>query len=158
MDWIDTVPSKAKDRLMGVCNSWIGTPYLARNRAKQMGVDCVNLVAGVFDELYRNTDICELPSLGMFTSLHGRKNGLPTIRALVTHFRPSLVMDGTIEPGDVVVVPVTPTNPNEGHVCIVGVKPITMIHAVQPKVTWTSLDQFANVISVFRPKDKHTWA
>lgn len=44
-------PDKRKEMLQKELLAWVGTPYRHQCRIKQVGADCIGLVAGVFSEI-----------------------------------------------------------------------------------------------------------
>lgn len=138
--------------------SWQGTPYLPGQCARQVGVDCVRFSSGVLADL-RGVPAPELPRLAQDLSYHAPAAALEAAAHMLRACRPlRRVRDGSVEPGDQLVVARTSGAP--GHAMVAGWQPFTLWHAPGPggRVEWTGLDLGrAAVLAVYRPTDKHAW-
>jgi cell wall-associated NlpC family hydrolase len=150
---------RALDRVL---NEWIGTPYMAGQRAKGMGVDCVQLIAGVLDDLFKPPTPTPVPRLPADSATHDIRSAYRTIHALADAWYVSpVVRDGTVQPGDVLVTRATnnrtgPRNP--GHAMIVGANPFEVVQAT-PVLGVHKVHLYAcrPVIRLYRPNRKDQW-
>lgn len=143
-------------RIEGILESWIDTPYMRGQCAKKQGVDCMRFVTAVFDELYRGVRP-RLPNIPQDASLHNRQLAWSTMRAIMRAYGPAKhVVDGVVEPGDVVVS--GPLNGGPGHAIFVAGKPSTMVHSANRSVTRTGVAVIGQkVFRIYRPLDKERW-
>lgn len=155
------LPGPVSLRLQQVLNRWVGTPYLRGQRVRGMGVDCVQLIAGVLDDLYRSTHPATIPRLWGDAGVHSER-GFAVIHALRRAYPSFVVRDGSIEPGDGVVVRTLPNTHGPrrpGHALIAGIKPGSFLHAASDTgVCWTSLQNLSPFVRVYRFYHKETWA
>lgn len=147
-------------RLLMVINSWMGTGYMAGQQAKKMGVDCVQFVGGILDELYRQPKT-HIPRLPQNAGIHSEGAGTATILALRKGIPSIEVADNWIEPGDVIVTRGTMNmraHPFAGHTLLAGCLKGTAVHAVPSAgVSWTSIDGVPGILRVYRPLNKELW-
>lgn len=150
-----------EQELLAVIDTWIGTPYMAGQRAKGQGVDCVQFVGGMLDDLYRSAIPSYIPRLPQNSGMHYPRAGFRTALSLRKQFRSSVVRDGCIEPGDVIVtrgIMDVATPRLMGHTLIAGAIPWTFVHSINViGVCWTSLQGVPGIIRIYRPVDKETW-
>jgi cell wall-associated NlpC family hydrolase len=156
--WLDLPPRPLK-RLEFVLRRWDRTPYMAGQRCRGIGVDCVQFVTAVLDELHGVST--KVPRLRPDSAVHDGRQALPTIKAIRAGFESVVVRDSTIEPGDVIVVRATPfpSGPRRyGHVLIAGWEVGTLFHAASPTgVSKTSLQGLQDVLRVYRDVNKDQW-
>lgn len=139
-----------------VVNRWISTPYRPKARVRQQGVDCVQLIAALLDELYDCpfTPIVSVPS---DVGFHDERRAIGSIRALRTMWRGSdVVRDRSVEPGDILVARISGRVVN--HALFVTEQPMTVIHA-QPDlgVIRQPLSHLSDPLRIYRPRMKHLW-
>ena len=142
---------------------WLGTPYMAGQRVRGIGVDCVQLIAGIFDNLFRRPSPTPVPRLRADAAIHCPDKGFATVKALLTAFPCDDVdAEKIIEPGDVLVVRASfdQNGPaNLGHCLIAGTETHTAIHAILPNgVCMAGTRAVGEILKVYRPKEKHLWA
>jgi len=124
-----------RQKLEGVINSWKGTPYAPGQQAKGIGVDCVRFVTGIMDEMSNTThDYTTLPP---DSYLHNPARSHAAVRQIIKLYAPfQKVIDGNIQPGDVLVV--GPRQGGPGHAYIVGCYDNELWDATGPGVKKTS--------------------
>ena len=148
-------------RVDDVLGSWEGTPYLSQHRIKAMGVDCYEIAAAFLDEMERKPrGSTVLPKLPPGIANNRPDMAARAIRVIVEAYEglESLV-DGSVETGDILVVRNTLRNDgpaHEGHSMIAGSEPYSVLHAVSPRVCWTTCAG-REIIKVYRAKAKHRW-
>lgn len=153
--WSDIAPNAAK-ALAGVLGRWDGTPYRPHARLRGQGVDCVNLLAAVYDALILPEHPTVLPKAPLDGALHGRQ-ATALIRALRLAVDAHDAEDGTIEPGDTLLVAATPQGRTGGHVMLAGVRPGSVFHASQRTgACYTGLGT-RTILRVYRPAMKTYW-
>lgn len=147
-------------RLMRVLESWIGTRYIAGQCARRAGTDCVQLVAGVLDDLHGVTPR-PVPRNGANAAANDVRAGFATIRAIRERYPSAVVRDRIIEPGDVIVTrpePQAGARNNPGHTMIAGAQPWSALDAMPRRgVQWTTLAAARPIVRVYRPMDKDRW-
>ena len=147
--WLPLAPA-AQARLAQILAEWKGTPYCpnARIKGRQGGVDCVRFVCSVLDEfLQREAE--PIYTLPPDAAMHTRAGALEVMRRIVRRYEPvTAVEDGTIKPGDVVVVGHPEGGP--GHAMIAGTVPNTLWQASTTCVHFTGLGLVAEQQKVFR--------
>lgn len=159
--WVALPDPRVEDRILRVYESWVGTRYMAGQQAKGMAVDCVNLVGGVLDELFRRNAPTPIPRLAGATGIGPASTGLAAAGVLRRQFPSEQCRDGTIEPGDVIICRSTldaQSADSFGHCVLAGVRPWSCLHAIpNVGVCWTGLGQINGVLRVYRVKDKESW-
>lgn len=143
--------------LEAVMRSWEGTPYKAGQRAKRLGVDCVHLVAGVFDELLERVKPTDVPRLPPDTGTHNPNAAMKTIRALMEAYHAEAIdpENPTLAPGDVVVVSGNPQGTGIGlnHCLICAPRKHLALHASsQGGVCRTGLGSM-HIMRVYRSRE-----
>jgi len=156
-----SVGTRLEDRLEVCLQSWVGTPYIELERIKAMGVDCIQLVAAFLDEMHRApAGTTSLPRMSAAAARHRPDLASKVIKLLRrAHSGSTIVRDGIVEPGDVLVVRsiLTTDGPeHEGHTMIAGARPYTVYHAVRPRVCQSSCEGW-EIMRVYRPKEKQSW-
>lgn len=155
---------RAQLRLGEVLGSWLGTPYSPGNQVKgpQGGVDCVRFVCAVLDELY-GTKRIPIPELPNDVAMHSRDTAFAAMRFLLRAYEPHReVVDGILEPGDVLVVAMPGGGP--GHAMIAGPDLNTLWHATGREVQragigflWAGYSDW-KLSAVYRVLDRERWA
>lgn len=146
-------------RILSVLKSWEGTPFMAGQRARRMGVDCVQLVGGVMDDLYRHATPMLIPRMKQDAGVHSDA-GFKQAHAIRKALHSIVVEDDTIEPGDVLVCRSTPDSNAPvrlGHCLLAGVRPNTALHACPTGVCFTSLSGIYPIMRIYRPLNKERW-
>lgn len=142
--------------------SWVRTPYRDGHRIPGIGADCVQLAAGVLDDLCRRKVPSQIPQLASGISPHDPRTAFQTILALRKLFPSVVVRDFSLEPGDLVVMRSIP-DPNgprrPGHVMIVGTVPWSCLHATRSGgVCWTSIEEASSgILRIYRSLEKEKW-
>ena len=150
---------RIEHRLMQVLQSWLGTPYMAGQQARGIGVDCVQLVGAVYDELYRLPARTVIPRLPPTIGIHNARAGFRTAKAIRDNFPSRVARGAIIEPGDVLIVRGTGLSRGPrlmGHTMIAGVKAFTAFHAV-PQVGVTLGATTVEIVRIYRPLEKERW-
>lgn len=158
--WRSLDPAIEK-RILSVYAGWMDTPYMPGQQVKHMGVDCTQMVGGVLDELYRRETKTLITRLPQNSGMHFPKAGFRTALDIRKQFDSFVARDGHIEPGDVVVTRGV-ADPRAwrrlGHALMAGVKPGTLLHAVNGVgVCWTSVQAIPGILRVYRPRNKEVW-
>ncbi len=156
LTWRPLDDSALTARIDSVLRSWANTPYMAGQRAKGAGVDCLRYVTAALDELTgRSTPA--IPNLPQDAALHDPILARETMRAIIRAYGPARRIDDlTVEPADVVVTGDPDGGP--GHAMIVGAEPNTIWHSTRPRVHTTGVqivDQ--KVFRIYRPLEKDQW-
>ena len=145
--------------LQAVLQSWRGTPYAHGQCRRGVAVDCVQFVAAVLDELY-GKPVKPLERKPADLAWHNRKEAIRTASVISRRFPNLIVRDGTIEPGDVLVVRIGKSLTSApGHAMIAGGVPNTIWHA-EPTVgvCFTGLGFIHDrIVRVWRPIGKEKW-
>lgn len=140
---------------------WIGTRYSAHQREIGCGVSCYALIARILDTLYGRQSPSDPPFINVDV---GACDG--NTSSLVFWFRREFPLDeveGTIEPGDLVVMRSISgsSGPDwKGHVMMAGMRQGQAIHALKATgVDWTSFaSNVGRVLKIYRPRNKESWA
>lgn len=154
-----SIGDRAEAAVLRALSRWEGTPYVLGSQAPGVrgGVDCVRFGCAVLDELYRTkTPIETLPP---DRALHDPAGAMRAMRRIRRLYMPNrIVEDGSIEPGDALVV--GPHNGGPGHLMIAGVDGF-LWHASGPPgpVVRTGLSTRQRVFRVYRaaPEIKARW-
>lgn len=145
-------------RLARILGEWEGTPYVAGQRMKKVGVFCTAFVASVLDELYRQ-EPTQLPALPIDISFHSKEGAMGGMRWFLRHYPNHVAVDnGILEPGDIVIT--GPVGGGPGHAMIVGPRENTIWEANGlGGVRYTGLtlaDQYV-YFGAFRLTDREVW-
>lgn len=149
------------------CRRWLGTPWAQDRRLVAQGVDCVNLVAGVYDGLFGNAVPTVVPALPPEASQHVAGITRPVVAALVRAFD-LRQLDGAearvVNPGDIGVVrsdprPGAPGGADHaGHALIAGNRAGRWLHVMRGGVVgWTSLVTQPPLIALYRSTRRDVW-
>lgn len=121
-----------------------------------VGVDCVQFVAAVLDELH-GLPVQPVPRYAHDMALNNPIMAARVARYLASRYPNTTEPGDLLEPGDVVVCALT-ANSGPGHVMIVGPDENTAWHSVESiGVTITSVASMVEVWNVWRSKDKVKW-
>lgn len=147
-------------RLEKVLVSWEETPYVPgqQRKGRDGGVDCIRFGCAVLDELYRRP-LTDLPPRAPDASMHDRAGSFSVMRQIIRRYPDHIaVEDGSVEPGDVLVV--GPNSGGPGHMMIVGHQRNTCWQASAGRVHFTglSLPASATLFRTFRMVDREQWA
>lgn len=115
----------AQARLAQVLASWDGTPYFAGQRCKGVGVDCIRFVVAVLDELAGTRTVVRV--LPGDVAHHAPALAFEALSRQLGLMPCSPVLDGVLEPGDVVAT--GPLDGGPGHALIVGPERLQAWHA-----------------------------
>ena len=89
-----------QDKLLGILESWIGTPYRHRAGVKGMGCDCVHLPIGVLTEMglmkVRKKDV---PHYAPDYHMHKTRSML--VDSIAKHLSAEEITDGSFMNGDI---------------------------------------------------------
>jgi len=147
-------------RLMRVLGSWVGTRYIPGQCARRAGTDCVQLVAGLLDELH-GVKPRPVPRKSANAAANDVRAGFATIRAIRDRYPSNVVRGGTIQPGDVVVTRAEQHRGaahHPGHTMMAGASPWSALDAMPSRgVQWTTLAASRAIVRVYRPMDKDQW-
>jgi len=106
------------------------------------------------DSLASKVEPTFVPRLPQLASIHSTRTAYRSITALLRAYKPRVVRDFTLRPGDVLVARAV-RNPGSlkrpGHAMIVGADPYSVIHAVKPRVAKSSVHGVEEIIRVYRP-------
>lgn len=148
--------------MTAILDRWLGTPHVAGQRLRGVGVDCVQFVAAFLDEAARlparTTEVPRLPQ-----DSGAADQWLCALRqvmgSILARHPADLVHDGQVEPGDIVVCRLGNAG-GPGHAMIVGGEPRRVYHASRParRVCWTGLGSIAYLDRIYRPQNKHRWS
>lgn len=159
--------AKIEDRIWEVMERWENTPYMAGMRTLKSGVDCVQLVAGVLDELYRFESRTEVPRMSPDASEHSDMPGQKVVAALRRGYPceqvPITKLEvNEIEPGDIIVVKARHTNGGPeryGHTMIASPRQGVALEAVPVAgVQFGCVEATTGILAVYRMQEKHRWA
>lgn len=142
--------------------SWVETPYMPGQRAKGIGTDCVQQVAGILDDLFKSQEPTDLPRIAPDSAIHDTRQAWPVIKGLRTaHYGSRVIRSGTIEPGDVIVTRATslPGAPRrQAHLLFACSTPFTALHAIQGVGSHiTTLEVTNGILRIYRPRRKDLW-
>lgn len=147
---------KFMDRLGVVLRAWEGTPYMAGQQAKKVGVDCVRFVCSVLDEMYRLPRTAT-PRLPPDKAMHDRKGAIGVMR-LIKRLYPHHIrvpIGQPVQPMDIIVVGHLTGGP--GHAILVGNRPNTLWQAGTRGVHYTGLGlagQWQHIFRIYRFTDR----
>lgn len=149
--------ARFEQRLVEVLDRWRGTPYMAGQQMRGVGVDCVRFVAAVLDEFYLREPV-PIETLPTDAALHARDSAIAGMKRLRELYMPNdPVEDGSLEPADVLVT--GPKNGGPGHAMIVGPRRNQLWHAAGNEVHTTGFAFFApflgnRIFRVYRMRDR----
>lgn len=132
---VKLVESIARARVVAIAREWLGTPYHHRARTKGAGVDCGQLIAGVFEEagLIPPVELEQYPHDWMLHRSEER------FRATVERYTQPVTGRGDALPGDILLFQFGRCI---SHGAIVDEWPLVIhAHAKQGKVIRSSMDQ-----------------
>lgn len=147
------------DLVETICASWQGTGYGLNRRTKGVYVDCVHFVAGVLDELFGSSHSSSLNSLLPDACVHNRRGVASIMRKWLRLYPHDLVVDGSLEAGDVVLLGPNGEETSTSHVLIAG-ECAKLWHATSgPGVCYIGyvLPQGLRLRAVFRSSEKYLW-
>ena len=148
-------------RIGEVLYSWLDTPYMLGQRSKGQGVDCINFLIAVLDELYgfARPELIGLRLRGD-RSLHNKIESERTKAAILSVYSPNCIVPSfQVEPGDIVIT--GPARGGPGHAMIVSDKPGVLVHATVRGGVQTAGCGYdrrtQRPLEVWRLLDKHRW-
>lgn len=145
-----------------ICNSWVNTPYMPGQRCKNVGVDCVQFICGVLDELNnRPCGSTEISRLSQDTGAndHDGMHGA-IIAKQIMKLNPAKRLDVfCLQPGDLVVCKLGRYG-GGGHTMIVSGQKNVLYHAcnVERKVTKRGFGSIKNGLHAYRFLNRNNWA
>lgn len=147
-------------RLERILVSWEETPYAPgqQQKGRKGGVDCIRFGCAVLDELYRRP-LTDLPPRAPDASMHDAEGAFSVMREILRRYPDHVdILDGNIEPGDILVV--GPRSGGPGHMMIVGHQPGTVWQASADRVHFTGLylPSTATLFRIYRMVDRESWA
>lgn len=150
-------------RFEEVLRGWDGTPYHPNQRLRAQGADCIQLIAGILDELFYMK--VSLPFVPQNTGLHDRKRAIQSIHAMMKGWHSAdAVVDDSIEPGDILVTRSSPDQPganlpkNPGHVLIVTGNPFEVMQSAPNLGAYRSdITASREILRIYRPRRKDLW-
>ncbi len=150
---------KIEARLEAVLQSWKGTPYSLGQQFKGMGVDCVRLVCGVLDEMYRQP-FQPVDVLSDDTAFHSRSEALKGFHTIMRMFPDhTAIRDHYVEPGDILICGSKFGGP--GHAMIAGTSQSILWHTNSHFVVKTGLAfpqaGMYHLHRILRANDKDRW-
>lgn len=154
----DLIQSRAIERrLERILHEWRGTPYMAGQAVKGVGVFCSAFTCRVLDELYHQdpTPLPEIPDDASFHDPETSARGLRWfLKAFPNHLR---VENGIVQPADVVVT--GPRSGGPGHAILVGPQENTLWEANVGKVAQIGLviPQAYELHAIYRMSDRRRW-
>lgn len=150
-------------RLLDTMEDWRGTPYRADCRLKGIGVNCINFLAAIMDEMYSVSVPTPVLSFPETASLHSREPGQKAIRELLQAWYGSDKVDraGPFRCGDVLIHRASTTDhprAGAGHVAIYC-NP-WVYHALPGLgVTRTWIKHLRHdIIKAYRPRRQDLWS
>jgi NlpC/P60 family putative phage cell wall peptidase len=114
----------ARETIIALARSWLGTPYVHQAAAKGQGTDCLGLVRGIYRELYGRDP--ELPPPYTPDWNERRSAEEPLLSAARRHLA-EVAGRGSIRPGQVLIFRILTTGPAK-H-CGVAVSEDHFVHA-----------------------------
>ena len=139
-----------------VLESWRDTPYMAGQRCKKGGVDCVRFVCAVLDEI-TGTDH-SVVTLPQDAALHARREAIRAMSRIRHLYSAATIRGLVVEPGDVIVM--APARGGPSHAAIVGPRLNTVWHATPGGVAQTSCEGILGcdfeLNRIYRLKDRRT--
>lgn len=146
-------------RLTLILERWENVPYADQIPTKE-GASCMGLSCAVLDELYGIDDGEHLVGLPPDVALKTPETARSAMRWFKERYEVERIEDGTIQPGDLVVV--TPGNGNTpSHLLMVGPRKNTLWHTVEDLYVHyigMSLPVTLKHHSTYRCKDRSSWA
>ena len=107
-----------RSRIRNVLEPWKGTPYVAGQRLKGVGTDCVGFACSVMDELLSRSETPR-ERLPRDSALNDPRKAREFMRLMLERYSPmEEIADGVALPGDILVTGGLGGGP--GHVIVVG--------------------------------------
>ena len=154
LPWED-LPEPALGALEKVLRSWEGTPYVAGQACKGVGVDCVRFILEVLRELegWPSIPLVEIPQ---DASMHNREGSMAAFKKIIQALEP-IQRVSSVQPGDILVI--GPAQGGPGHGLIVGPRKNTLYHAAPSGVSMTGLGMIPGykIFGVYRKGSKSLW-
>ncbi len=146
-------------RVDDVLECWRDTPYASGQQALGVGVDCVRFGAAVLDQLDGRVRVPP-ERLPQDIALHNRGEAMKAMRTFLRGYTPNnRVLDGFVEPGDIVVTGFSGGGP--GHLQIIGGRSNTIWHATGSRVQMTGFGFRGNgqqrIVGIFRFAERWRW-
>ena len=142
--------------LQTVLDSWKGTPWIAGQRLRGVGADCVNFWASVMDELH-GQDPRPVPRVSQHLGYHSGPGAFSVMRSLVSRYPLAFIpLDTPIEPGDTLI---ERRGDGPGHVLIAGANPIQLWHCINGGgVCYTGRAMVKKyLIHILRSTERESW-
>jgi len=145
-------------QLQEILERWEGTPYVEGMQGEGQGVDCVRFVYAALDER-RGFERRDPTTLPQDSAMHNAKGAFRVMRGMCERYPHVRVLDGSLEPSDVVVM--GPSDGGPGHAMIVGPKRWQIWHSTELHVHYTGrsylLSKGRKVFRVYRMTSKEKW-
>jgi len=110
---------------------WKGSVWMDGQSTRGVACDCVGFVHGVLDALYPIVNHEPRPSFPKLVSLHQKGSGLIVGKWFRRRYASIALHEGIVEPGNI-IVSITGSAGDVGHVYIVGPQKNTVWHCVDP--------------------------
>lgn len=155
----NTLSLRLEHRIQKVAQSWEGTPYGDGQRTKQQACNCIGLVIGILDELDHRESPTPFPRLRPDAGVHRQDIGFHVIREILKSHPADVVDDGSLEPGDVVVLRSSAQGPDHStHVLFVTSRPFQALHVpLRHKAVFTTIRPSDPIVAVYRIRNKQGW-
>lgn len=140
---------------------WLDTPYQSGQRAPKVACDCTQMMAGILDMLYKKQVRTHIPRMPPDSGIHSTRAGISTAMAFRSQYPSSVVRDYSLEPGDIVITRASADNNGPmrlGHCMMMSTRPGVAIHAVKPRSVMTSISASLEIMRIYRPHNKESWA
>lgn len=143
-NWAEAVDS--------VCREWMDTPYVPGQKEKGCGVDCIQFLSGVMEEVTGKA--VDVPRLPPHVALHSLRSAVSTVHTLTKGFG-FRRHRGSLESGDVIVFRISMNrSSNLGHCGIVALDSRLVYHAFpRVGVVLTGIYDHTPVVAAYRIKE-----
>lgn len=153
--------ARISKRITDICESWMGTPYMKGQRCKGTGVDCVQFMCGVLDELHnRPLGSTEIDRLSPDTGANDH-NGIFGERILLQIMKLNPVEKlgaFCLQPGDILICKLGKGG-GGGHAMVVGGNKNILYHACngERQVTRRGFGSVSHGLHAYRFKNRADW-
>jgi len=135
--------------------AWRGTPHVAGQAVRGVGVDCVRFITAVLDAAFGRPRTLT-PRMPQDLAWHDARGAMRVAEAIIAMYPVVTGVDpGGVEPGDIILVRM---GAGPGHVLMVGPQPWTAWHAPRNSgVCRTGLGAVSAVLRIWRVEGKDQW-